>query len=217
MTTVTRLTRLIHSESMAYPVYLSDMATYAPNTMFGPTVDSDCLIDFEIEVVHDTEIPTGDVVIEGIPELRDGEWYQTWITRSFNEGETSNKLAEKKELLKAQGEQLRLAAFAMGFPYQFTEENVYHVQVRASDRGNISDLRTIAKEVIAAGQTMNFPFRVYENLSIQLTAQQMVDLADKTFQQVVAGYQVSWTYKDAIDAATSLETLPTPPVEYFVL
>lgn len=217
MTIVTRLTRLIHSESAAYPVYLSNIATYAPNTMFGPTVDSDHLIDFGLEVVHDTAAPAGDVVIEGQPELIAGEWYQTWIARPFNEGETTTKLAEKKEVLKAQAEQLRLAAFAKGFPYRFADDNVYHVQVRASDRGNISDLRTIAKEVIAGGGEMTFPFRVWENISISLTAPQMVALADKTFEQVLAGYNVSWTYKDDIEAATTLEALPAVPGEYFTL
>jgi hypothetical protein len=217
MTEVTRLTRLIHSESDAYPVYLSDMATYAPNTMFGATVDTDCLIEFGLEVVHTTEIPTGDVVTEGRPELISGEWYQTWVVRSFDEGENSSKLAEKKEVLKAQAEQLRLTAFAKGFPYRFADDSVYHVQVRASDRGNISDLRTIAKEVIAAQAEMTFPFRVWENISVGLTAPQMVALADKTFVQVLAGYNVSWAYKDAIEAATTMEALPAAPGEYFAL
>jgi hypothetical protein len=185
--------------------------------MFGPTVDSDCLIDFGLEVVHDTPIPVGDIVTEGAPELRDGEWYRTWVTRPFNEGESSSKLAEKKEVLKAQAEQLRLTAFAKGFPYRFADDSVYHVQVRASDRGNISDLRTIAKEVIAGSGEMTFPFRVWENISVALTAPQMVALADKTFEQVLAGYNVSWAYKDAVDAAMTLETLPATPGEYFVL
>lgn len=217
MTIVNRMTRLIASDEGTYPVFLADMATYAPNSMFGPTVDSDLLIEFGIEVVNVTEIPTGDVVVEGPPEYRDGEWYQTWIVRSFNEGETSSKLTEKKEILKAQAEQLRITAFAKGFPYRFADDSVYHVQVRASDRGNISDLRTIAKEMIAAEQVMTFPFRVFENISITLTPQEMVALADKTFQQVLAGYNVSWTYKDAIETATTMEELPAPPGEFFTL
>lgn len=217
MTIVNRMTRLIASDEGTYPVFLSDMATYAPNSMFGPTVDSDLLIEFGIEVVNQTEIPTGDVVTEGPPEYRDGEWYQTWIVRSFNELETSSKLAEKKEILKAQAEQLRIAAFAKGFPYRFADDNVYHVQVRASDRGNISDMRTIAKELIAVGQDMPFEFRVYENVSVELTAQQMVTMADKTFQQVLAGYKISWTYKGQIEAAATFEDLPAAPGEFFTL
>lgn len=217
MTIVTGMTRLIHSETDTYPVYMANISTYAPNSMFGPTVDSDCLIDFGLEVVHDTPIPVGDVVTEGAPELRGSEWYQTWVVRSFNPGESSSKLAEKKEVLKAQAEQLRVTAFAKGFPYRFADDSVYHVQVRASDRGNISDLRTIAKEMIAADQEMTFPFRVFENVSITLTPQEMVALADKTFQQVLAGYNVSWAYKDAIEMATTMEELPAPPGEFFTL
>lgn len=217
MTVVTRNTRLIHSDSATYPVYLSDMATYQPNTCLGPTVDSDLLFELGFEVVLDTPVPVGDVITEGPPELREGNWYQTWVVRSFNEAEESSKLVERKEALKAQAEQLRLAAFAKGFPYQFDENTVYHVQVRASDRGNISDLRTIAKEVIAAEQTMTFPFRVFENVSVVLTAPQMVALADMTFQQVLAGYDVSWAYKDGIETALTIEELPEAPTEWFTL
>lgn len=217
MTTVTRLTRLIDSDSGTYPLTLADMATYAPNTIWPSTVDSNILIEFGIEVVHPTEAPAGDVVTEGSPELIAGEWYQTWITRSYSEVEMADKLAERKESLKAQAESLRIAAFAKGFPYRFEDNTVYHVQVRASDRGNISDLRTIAKEMIEANQEATFPFRVYENVSVSLTAPQMVALADATFQQVLAGYNVSWSYKDAIDTATTLAELPQAPAEYFAL
>jgi len=217
MSTVTRTTRLIHSDSGAYPIYLADMAKYQPNTCFGPTVESDLLFELGFEVVHDTAAPTGDVVTEGAPELREGEWYQTWVVRSFNEVEAAGQLQDRKTMLAAQAESLRIAAFAKGFPYQFDGGNVYHVQVRASDRGNISDLRTIAKEMIAAGVEMTFPFRVFENVSISLTAPEMVALADKTFQQVVAGYNVSWAYKDAIANAETMEELPAAPADYFTL
>jgi hypothetical protein len=218
MTIVTSTTRLIESDSKVYPIFLSQLATYAPNTCFGTTVDSDLLIEFGLEVVHTVPQPAGDVITEGPPELRqDGEWYQTWISRSFDEAEQADKLLERKATLSAQAETLRVNAFATGFPYTFPGGNVYHVQVRAADRGNISDMRTIAKEMIAAGQPMMFPFRVFENIKVQLTAQEMVDLADRTFQQVVAGYQVSWDYKDAINAAATEADLPATPGAYFTL
>jgi hypothetical protein len=209
---------LIESDSKAYPLYLANMATYAPNTCFGATVDSDLLIAFGMEVVHETAQPIGDVITEGPPELRpDGNWYQTWVTRSFSEVELTDKLAERKAVLLVQAETLRVTAFAIGFPYTFPDNNVYHVQVRASDRGNISDMRTIAKEMIEANQPMTFPFRVYENIPVGLSAEEMVALANRTFQQVVAGYQVGWDYKDAITAATSFETLPAAPTVFFTM
>jgi len=216
MSLVTRNTKLIHAETMAYPLFLSDMPRYAPNTVFPASVDSDCLIDFEIEVVHDVAQPEGDIISEGVPEFRDGEWYQTWTVRNFSDEEKAAKLAERKSVMQGEAEQLRLNAFAFGFPYQFGE-NVYHVQVRTGDRGNISDLRTIAKEVIAGGGEMTFDFRTLENVEVPLTAPEMVALADKTFVQVVAGYKVIWAYKKAIDLATTMEELPTAPGTFFTL
>lgn len=216
MTTVTRTTRLIHSDSGTYPLYLSDLTTYAPNTVFGPTVDTETLIEFGFEVVHEVPAVVGDVVIEGKPELKDGEWYQTWIGRSFSEAEAVSKLQAKKEELQAGAEALRVALFAKGFAYRFPDNTVYHVQVRSSDRGNISDLRTIAKEVILEGQEMDFDFRVFENVSVTLTAQQMVDMANMTFTQVQGGYKAIWAYKEAIDAATTLEELPAAPDDIFI-
>ena len=216
MSLVTRNTKLIHADTMTYPLYLADMPRYAPNTVFPSSVDSDCLIDFEIEVVHDVAQPEGDIISEGVPELRDGEWYQTWTVRNFSPEELASKLATRKAELQEGAEQLRLTAFTNGFPYQFGE-NVYHVQVRTGDRGNISDLRTIAKEVIAGGGDMTFDFRVFENVEVPLTAPEMVALADQTFVQVVAGYKVIWAYKKAIDLATTMEELPTPPAVFFTL
>lgn len=216
MTTVTRTTRLIHSDSGVYPIFLDGMNKYAPNTAFGPTSDSVTLYEFGVEVVKEVPAPVGDVVTEGPPERILGEWTQTWISRSYSEVEEANKLEERKEAMYSEAESLRIAALAKGFPYKFPDDQVLHVQVRSSDRGNISDYRTIAKEVIAAGGELDFPFRVYENVTVVLTAQQMVDMADRTFVQVKQSYAVSWGYKEAIKVATTFEELPEPPVSFFL-
>lgn len=216
MTTVTRTTRLIHADSGTYPVFLGDMAKYAPNTAFGPTSDSETLYEFGIELVKEIPAPVGDVVTEGPPEQILGVWTQTWISRSYSEVEAANKLEERKGTMYDQAEGLRVTALGKGFPYRFPDDQVLHVQVRSSDRGNISDYRTIAKEVIAAGAEMDFPFRVYENITVVLTAQQMVDMADRTFVQVKQSYAVSWDYKEAIKAATTFEELPEPPASFFL-
>lgn len=216
MTTVTRNTRLIHGDSGTYPIFLDGISKYAPNTAFGPTSDAETLYEFGIEVVKETPMPTGDVVTEGTPEQILGVWTQTWISRSYSEVEAINKLAERKEIMRAQAESLRIAALGKGFPYKFPDDQVLHVQVRSSDRGNISDYRTIAKEVIAAGAAMDFPFRVYENITVVLTAEQMVAMADRTFVQVKQSYAVSWAYKLAIDEAATFEDLPAAPDNFFL-
>jgi ABC-type proline/glycine betaine transport system ATPase subunit len=192
------------------------MAKYAPNTAFGPTSDSETLYEFGIELVKETPAPAGDVVTEGEPENILGIWTQTWVSRSYSEVEAANKLEERKTIMRTQAESLRIAALGKGFPYKFANDQVLHVQVRSSDRGNISDYRTIAKEVIAGGGTMDFPFRVYENITVVMTAQQVVDMADRTFVQVQQSYAVSWDYKAAIDAALTFEDLPEEPTNFFL-
>lgn len=216
MTTVTRSTRLIHGDSGTYPVFLDGIKQYAPNTAFGPTSDSVTLYEFGLEIVKETPAPVGDIVTEGPPEKILGVWTQTWISRSYSEVEAANKLEDHKNLMYSQAESLRVGALGKGFPYRFPDGQVLHVQVRSSDRGNISDYRTIAKEVIAAGADDNFPFRVWENITVVLNAQQMVDMANNTFLQVKQSYQVSWDYKEAIKAATSFEELPEAPTDYFL-
>jgi len=193
------------------------MAMYAPNTMYGATVDSDLLIEFGLEVVHDTEIPTGDVVTEGRPELISGEWYQTWVVRSYSEVEAATRLATAKTTLQAQAETMRVTQFDRGFPHTFGE-NVYHVQIRNADRSNLLGLRTVAKEVVAAGGDMTFEFRVYENVVVEISAAEMVAVADAAFTAATLGYRKTWAVKDGADLATTIEELPplTTEEDFFV-
>jgi hypothetical protein len=216
MTTVNRTTRLIESDSGDYPLYLADLPSRVPNTSFPQVVDSEILFEFGYEPVLDVEVPVNDVVTEGAPELRDGSWYRVYNARAFNETEVNTNLAAAKAALKTQAEAKRVADFEKGFPYQFGEQ-IYHVQIRPTDRQNITALRVIAKEAVAAEVPMPINFRVYENVSVTLTAAEMVDVANATFSKVSEGYEVIWTFKDQVDAATTIAELPVLPSELFTL
>jgi uncharacterized protein (DUF736 family) len=216
MTTVNRTTRLIESDSGDYPLYLADLATRVNNTSFPQVVDSEILFEFGYEVVLDTEVPVNDVVTEGAPELRDGSWYRVWNARSFNETELSANLTAAKAALKAQAEAKRIADFEKGFPHQFGE-TIYHVQIRPTDRQNITALRIIAKEAVDLGAPFPINFRVYENVSVALTAPEMVAVANAALYKVSEGYEVIWTFKDQVDAATTIAELPVLPTELFTL
>lgn len=214
MTTVVSNTRLIESDTGDYPVYLYQLSSRVEGTIFPSKIDSDALIEFGYEVVNEVDKPAGDVVTEGAPELRDGEWYRTWIVRSFSEEELSVNLAAAKEQLEPQIEAFRVSSFEKGFPYQFAE-GLYHVQIRTTDRLNITSIRTVAKEAIAAGGVLPVSFRVYENVSVQLTAEEFVAMSDATFARVIEGYAVVHALKDQIKSATTLAELPTIPYELF--
>lgn len=210
MTTVTRQTRLIHAESGTYPLFMDNLATYAPNTAFGSTTDAETLIEFGLEIVKEVPAPVNDVVTEGRPEEVNGEWQQTWISRTFSEVEMADKLVTAKATLQAQAETLRITQFDRGFPHTFGE-NVYHVQIRNADRSNLTGLRIIAKEVVDAGGEQTFSFRVYENVVVDITAAEMVAVANAAFVAANVGYQKTWAVKDGADRATTLEELPSLP------
>lgn len=216
MTIVNRSTRLIHSDTGDYPLYLADLADRVSDTSFPQTVDSEILFEFGYEVVLDTEVPVNDVVIEGAPELRDGEWYRVWNARVFNTDELAINLAVAKAALKTQAENKRVEAFDKGFPYQFGEQ-IYHVQIRPTDCQNITALRVIAKEATDGGTPFPVNFRVWENVSVSLTAADMVAVANTAFARVSEGYETTWAIKDQIDAATVIAELPVIPEEIFTL
>lgn len=212
MTTVTRQTRLIHAETGTYPLFMDNLATYAPNTTFGPTTDAETLIEFGLEIVKEVPAPVNDVVTEGAPEEVNGEWQQTWVSRTFSEVEMAEKLVAAKATLQAQAEGMRVTQFDRGFPHTFGE-NVYHVQIRNADRSNLLGLRTVAKEVVAAGSEMTFEFRVYENVVVEIGATEMVAVADAAFAAATLGYRKTWAVKDGADRATTIEELPSLPDE----
>ncbi|WDS62241.1 hypothetical protein [Pseudomonas phage D6] len=214
MTLVTKTTRLIESDTGDYPVYLSELSSRVKTTIFPSSIDSDELIAYGYEVVHDVAVPEADVVVEGKPVLTDGEWYRTYVARSFTEDEVASNLAQAKALLEPQIEAFRVAQFEKGFPYQFAE-GLYHVQIRTTDRQNISSIRVIAKEAIAESRDMEIKFRVFENVNVTLTAAEFVALADTTFARVTEGYGTAWVLKDQVKAATTLAELPTIPDELF--
>jgi len=212
MTTVTRQTRLIHVESGTYPLFMDNLAKYAPYTAFGPTTDAETLLGFGIRVVEERPAPVNDVVSEGTPEEINGVWTQTWISRTYGEVELAEQLATAKASLQAQAETMRITQFDRGFPHTFGE-NVYHVQIRNADRSNLLGLRTVAKEVVEAGGEMNFSFRVYENVVVNITATEMVAVADAAFVAANEGYRKTWAVKDGARDALTMEDLPTLPTE----
>ena len=215
MTTVNHSTPLILSETNEYPVYLSGLGARF-NTSFGSSVDAEDLIEFGLEIVHRVATPVADVVTEGAPELKNGEYYQTWVTRAYTDDEKTSQLQVAKNTRLAELEAFRVAQFEKGFPVNFGED-VFHVQIRDKDRANIRELRTLAKEALDAETTFETDFRVYENKTVALGAQGILELANATFAQVAAGRKVIWDLKDATVAATTVAELPAVPVELFTL
>lgn len=214
MAKVNQSTRLIESDTGDYPVYLGELSRRVKDTLFPLEIDAETLINFGYEVVNDTPVPEANVVIEGKPVLRDGEWFRTWVARPFSEQELAVNLDAVKTQRYAEFKNFRIEEFNKGFPYQFGD-NLYHVQIRPEDCQNISSIRVVAKEAITAEKELEIGFRVYENVTVKLTAAEFVTLADTTFARVTEGYETIWKYVDEITDAKTIGDVPDVPESLF--
>lgn len=207
MTTITRATPLIETETGDYPLFLSDVTTRLKNTLLPTSVDSELLKELGYEVVNPTDRPEGDAVYQGAPEKKNGEWYITWIVRDHTEEEKEALFNTLKERQDGRITQFRNTEFAKGFPFNF-DEGTYHVQVRTTDVTNILSLRTAAKEALAEDTPFVVPFRVWENVTVSVDAQTMVALGNAALVQVSAAYERVWAFKDQVKNATNEAELP---------
>lgn len=93
-------TPMIRMSDMKYPVYLSDFLKEHTNVSIGSYVwEADMRDLWGYCMVHDSEIPVGDVVTEGTPKLNpeDDLWYKTWVARDFYPEEVAENLVRAKE------------------------------------------------------------------------------------------------------------------------
>lgn len=221
MTMVTSTTRLFNPDKPEeYPVFLPQLKTKIENALIPEKIDSEALVSFNYFPVVVTPRPVGDIIEEGPPVFEEGEWRTTYIVRDHTTEENESILKQAKDTALVNIELLRLAQFKIGFPHLFGENgDLYHVQVRDPDRTNILSYRVLAKEAITEGKedTFSVEFRVYENVSVQLSAQEMVEMADASVGQVLSGYRVIWALKNQTLAATRVEDIPELPESIFTL
>lgn len=106
---------------------------------------------------------------------------------------------------RAEIDTARDTAIDAGFDYTFGD-TTDRVQTRARDRENIAGLAIAAQMMNDAGDTeTTLPFRAASNATYQLTALQLLSLAQAAQQHVSTQYARSWQLKDQVDAALADE------------
>lgn len=217
MTLVTASTRLIEVATGEYPVFLPQMGARQVGS-FGPTVDSEVLEEFGYQVVVDTPVPEGDVVVEGQPELVGEEWRRTYIVRQLDQAEASAQLESIRAQHLSAIEQLRISGFEKGFPCLFNDgADLYYVQIRNKDLTFITALRVLAKEAITDGTPFSVDFRVYEDVEVTLDAAEVVRMSNLANLHVQEGMRKYWDLKDTTKSAGSKAEFPEIPAELFEL
>lgn len=164
-------------------------------------------------IVMPVQRPEGDVVTEGIPELVDGQWEQTWVVRAYNETELAAQLEYAKITANDNIMAVRNADFQVGMKHTVDDKS-FSVQLRTEDQINLLAMYTIGKEMVAAGSEQLEAFRSYENETIMLTPQQTVDMAMAALAAVKAIYKTTWTLKDQVDAAATVADIPVIPTTF---
>jgi hypothetical protein len=212
---VNNSTALINIETQEYPVYLGAIRSIFSNISFPEEVDQSVVEELGYSLVEHTVMPSGDVVTEGKPELVDGVWKRTWTVRNYNDTERGDQLtARKKELLDKLGE-LVTEETEIGFPYVAPSGVEVHIQLRMVDRINLIALKGEADYMVGVQSVSLMEFRPYENISIFLSPAQMSEMAGSALVAMKKLYKASWTVKDQIIAALSVEELPEIPATLF--
>lgn len=110
---------------------------------------------------------------------------------------------------KAQIDEWRVAAEQAGMVYAFPSGQSDVVQLRDDrDRANINGQVTTAMLLQSQGiDAPVLPFRAESNTTYMLTPAQMIALGVATGQFSSQQYQIGWTLKEQVDAATTVQQL----------
>lgn len=215
MVMVTPSDVLIRLSDNYYPLNLEEVRQAHPLVSFGNELAEEDLTDLGYALVHDTERPEGDVVIELPPLEVDGVWQRQWQAREFDEGEIADRFAAVKADYFANLDRVVSAILAVGMPYTHNGQTI-HVQLRGQDKINLLALQGKNERLVEKGVTDRQQiFRPYENETLMLTPQEMVDLCDKALSTMEAIYIKVWAIKDQADRATVAEELPPLPESLF--
>lgn len=222
MSTVNRDTLLIHAPSGEYPLSLQDIPALilkltGEHAIIPSRIDSEALESFGVFPVKETVMPTDGIPVEQPPKKKNGVWCQVWGTRDLTPEEINNTLAQSKEVKLQEITLFFNRETSVGFPYQFGDQ-ILHVQTRPdTDVSIISNLRTEAKEAVAEDKETTFKFRTYENINVELTAEEMLALGNRANEQIQLGNNVIWDLKDQTAAAETIDDLPQLPESLYSL
>lgn len=211
MSNATQSTLLIQVDTQEYPLSL-EMIRKRTGVSFGaepPLEDLEALGFAEVVLVG--QIPEADVVTEGPPALEDGVWHRTWRTRAFNADELSTRLSELKTSASAAVMALRRKDLEKGFAWTVEGFEPFHVQLRVEDRINLLTLNLQGQQMVAAASESTVPFRGYENFTVRMTGQQLIDMTQAALVAMGDVYELSWELKDDIERATTVAELPELP------
>lgn len=213
---ITFATRLIYAETGEYPLSFSTVKARNPNTSFPMEPTSDVLEDMGYFVVHPTAAPSGDVVTEIDPGFNaEGQYVQEYAVRSFNADEIAQQVKTRQFELLQEVTRLRDSSIVTGVPINFGGDfGVQHIQVRDGDRANIIGLRIEAQLAKDAGSTDLMGVRSFENVTVPMTNDQVIDMSIKALNGYRAIMSKCWHFQDMVKASETMADFPELPADF---
>lgn len=209
-------TPLIKLDTQEYPRYYRNLKADNKQTIFSSdTLEVSELAQYGYAVVNPTEPPVGDVVAQGLPELReDGEWYQTW---SVTETDPSIKFNELKSVLLKEADELVESELKAGIPFtkEVNGETVsFHLQAGPRDRSNWVGIFQVAAIRKEQGITDTTAIRTYENTFVEFTPAELVDQLLALLSGIDETYRKYWLFKDNVLKLVPGDKLPELPLGF---
>lgn len=202
-------TPMIRTRDMRYPVYLADFRadTTKGNVSIGSWVYDVSISEFGYFPVLDSEIPVGDVVTEGEPELReDGSWYKTWASRDYTEDEIQSNLYQAKT------EAIQKAKQSFE---QFVNSGVTVGEHRFSTSTNsVHDFQFLLHTAEGADPEATFLIQDANGEILSVSAEEAVSTINGIFTAYTQAHQSLLTYIRSVNEVTELAGISLVPFNF---
>jgi len=81
---------------MIYPFSPDLVRRLNPDVSFPSELSDETLAEYGVFAVYETVKPEGEIVAEGLPELVNGEWLQTWTVSEFSVAQRKAMVAARR-------------------------------------------------------------------------------------------------------------------------
>lgn len=199
---------IIRLSDKKYPMYMPEVRASTTQTSFPVPIRDYMLEAYGYMPVYSSDIPEGDVVTEGQPELRDdGKWYMTWNARDFTPEEAAANLAKEKEYLISQGLSLLNYDLSTGIEYEY-KGVVYSVDVMQEKLTILLCIKSLAKD---SSPDTNFEYSFMDGTLLSLTRDDFLTMWNSVMSSVYNLNKAYWSFREVVKQSGDVESLPPLP------
>lgn len=193
-------------------LYMRDVQRTTQTMTFGDLMEVDWLgNNYGYWPLYEGDKPEDDVVKEVAPiQDEDGNWIRQYTHRPYNDEEIAANLADAKNTNIMQIRDIIYRTLQSGFKYTH-EGTDYVFSLDDTSQSYIRSAHLLAKDSFEAGQERTFKLRTMENVTVEFSATEMVDVTTALLNRVVSITEAAWALEDSINATTDIKNIPSLP------